>query len=186
MKETKEIERLSKFLVSDGDVSLTTYQEDLLDKLDFADNSIRKFGEEKARKMLMNRYNMPKSTSYRYISNAKILFASVSRIDKEYMRRVVNELIYEGLQAIRCETDPTKKGTGIIKAALSFIKSNNLDKETVDTPNFEMFEQHIFDLKYDPSLINPDAENVTLEQIDKLVAKYMDGVAHDAEIIEDA
>lgn len=183
-KET-DLDKITAFLQSDsGDIVLSPKQDEMLDKYDFTDNCIRKYGERKTRNMIMNQYGISKATAYRYIQQTKILFASVSRTEKEYWRRIVVEIIYEGIRSARKEKDHSKKSMALIKGAMAMIKANNLDIETVDTPNFEAFEQHIYNLTYDPSLIIPDAETLQPEALKAKINSYMTKYAMEAEIID--
>jgi len=130
---------------------LSTKQQEVYDRIDFADNIIRRYykpssehGRIKTDKELANfiatKFNVSIATAYRDIQDCRLIFGSIRRVDKEYHRIVMVEMFMDAIRIAR-ESIPVNVRE-YINALNGLSKILGLDKEDSETPNWSELEPH--------------------------------------------
>lgn len=137
------LDKICAYLQTSGKKTLSPALQERLDKIDFVDNLIRNGRSPKeVAAILPRRYpdeKISRATAYRYIADARYVFGSISRNDKEYWRSVLVDLILETRKKARQDND--LKTMAACEANL--YKALALDKEDPDLPPFDKLQAPI-------------------------------------------
>lgn len=139
-KVDDNLDRIIKYLSTDGTSHLSEKNKDRLDKIDFVDTLYRNGRAPKQIVLfLQKRYpkdKISRATAYRYIADAKYVYGSMNMFDKEYYRGVAIDMILDTRQRARKSGD-TKTMSSCDR---NFITVLNLDKEDVDLPPLDRIQ----------------------------------------------
>lgn len=142
-KVDSSLDKICAYLQTSGKKPLSEPLQKRLDKIDFVDNLIRNGRSPKEiSHFLPKRFpdeDISRATAYRIISDAKYVFGSISRTDKEYWRSVLVDLILETRKYARKEND--LKTMAACEANL--YKAMALDKDDPDLPSFDKIQPPI-------------------------------------------
>lgn len=135
--KTTSLDRIREYLQDDRK-SLSTALTERLERIDVADVLIRNGNSPKrVAAMLMKRFkDVSRSTAYRIMDDARYVYGSISRNDREYWRGVAIEQILETKRLALKKED--------VRAAAScdanFIKATGLEHNDPELPDFSKLQ----------------------------------------------
>lgn len=148
VEKIEDVDAIIAFLRGTDNTDLSEKRKELLIRYDFIDNQIRAMiRESQIVKIIQKKFEISPATAYRSIGETKRVFASISRNDKEYYRRVAIEW---SLDALRMAQE-AKDLKGFNAALRNFYVITGLNKEVVDMPDFEKLVQHNYQINLPPS-----------------------------------
>lgn len=137
-KDNRELNLIIAFLQSsDEGVSLPEATRQRLDRIDVADNLIRRHGRKKAVEMLAKHFDIGKTSAYRLIWEAMYVYNSTHKLQKEYWRSLLLDMQYAEL--IRCKDKGDSKGFNMAMKNLIEIVGLNRDDNKITAA---MLQQH--------------------------------------------
>ena len=100
--ESLTLNKIKEWIVNPDTDRLTDAQKDLFEKIDFADNILRKYPSKKiAAAYSQRKFDCSLAAAYNYMTAALDVFNSRSRLDKEFWK---NWIIYDIAKLIaKCE-----------------------------------------------------------------------------------
>lgn len=133
-------------------------------------------------KWLRSQYNISEAQAYRDINEVKTVLGNVKTAGKEWYRHMVVQMGQEAFRIAKKEGD----AKAMSAAATVISKATNLDKETVDRPDWNSIIPEKFECTTDPTSLGlPNKDYKALQ--DKLMKKYKlspSGIIEDVEAEE--
>jgi serine/threonine protein phosphatase PrpC len=173
-KETT-MERIFSFYVTGTDI--TAKEEEIRMRWEMAYSLILQYGNtQTVIPMLEKQFEIKKAQAYRDINNALNLFGDVNKSNKQAKRN----LIYQLAMKIYEMAEQQKDTDQMTKALTLAAKVEGLDKDDPEIPDFNNFQQHIYNIVCDPELLgmkpiqNLEAEIEKFKQ-KKLKTIHIDG-----------
>ena len=128
--------------------------------------------EKDVRDLLMNEYNIVKSTAYDDISIIKILLGDIKNPAKEWIRYQVNAM----LDAAYKLAEKQKDAKGMAIAADKKGKYNLLDKQEAEPLPFDQIVPQPFEPTEDPTCLGIAKDPNIRERKKKLLEKYINEI----------
>lgn len=154
--EDADFDKIKAWALNPEASDLPARHKDIFERLDFADNLLRKYPVTKhVAELMQKKFAIKKSQAYKDIVWAKRLFNSTTRVDKEWWKQWIIEdivtmmAIAKGRKAGMDENgrpveavDPDLKAWSMGHGNL--IKILRLDQEELNLPDPEVLQQHNF------------------------------------------
>ncbi|MCO6501352.1 MAG: hypothetical protein J5I47_13385 [Vicingus serpentipes] len=165
------LEKITAFLETKGGKPLSKPLQKRLDKIDFVDNLIRNGRSPKQIiTFLQKRFpseGISRATAYRIIKDAKYVYGSTNREDKEYWRSVLVDLIFDTRKRARLAGDIKTMAA----CDNNLFRALALDKDDPDLPDFGRIQPPIQVLQINKTFIEK-YENILPADILKKVKKF--------------
>jgi len=155
-----DVQAITEYMKTGGNsVLLSEEQKNLLERIDFTDNLIRKYkNNSEIVSILCVRFSVSRKTAYKTIQATQEVYGSTATISKEYWRKITIDWIIDAINLARTSKDVK----GLNAALANLIKALGLDKaDTIDI-DLTKYESH----KY---VIN--LPETTQKMINKMVQK---------------
>jgi hypothetical protein len=137
------LEKISAFLNTKGAKALSPALEKRLDKIDFVDNLLRNGRSPKQVLVFMQKRfkeeNISRATAYRYMADAKYVYGTINREDKEYWKGVLIDMTMETRSRARQAGDYKTMAS----CENTLYKIVGLDKDEIDLPPLDKIQPPI-------------------------------------------
>lgn len=186
-EEKHNLEKIIQYRQGKSGVTLTDFQKELDDKLDYADNIIREYRTQKrCIPMLMKKFpSISKTTAWRLYMAAKYVHGSLNKYDKNYEQIALYEKYMELADKL-WKVNPLKYAKNIILALDKAAKVMGIDQPEIEKINPEDLVQHnyilmmklkdegaaLLDLKTAYKLPESDKKRIEKELLEQ--ANYVD------------
>lgn len=146
-----EVEHITAYAFdATGTIVLSPKQEELWERWNVADNYIHKKKIDTAViAALVKKFKYSTASARRDLQNARTVFNSKPRTDKEYNRNFFIEWSKEILRKCEKKGDYRAFGSNVANV----IKLGHFDRETVESIDWNALEAHKIEPTYDPSLL---------------------------------
>jgi hypothetical protein len=165
VQRTNDLQVIKKYMTNRlSDLRLTASQKEKMKRYQFIYSELMggKYGEPEIVSMLVSMYNIEERSAYYDIKDTRELFSEVIQIDKLFELKVELESCREMKR--KCikigDIDTANKVQKNINSILSMI-------EHVEPVNAELFEGHVIEPVFDPSLIG--APSISKEALNDLM-----------------
>lgn len=127
---------------SSGKMYLTDRQQNMLERIDFAYDLLRKdFRTERyVQNLLVTKFQITKATAFSDIQNVKQVYGTLTKTSKNYYRQIAINMALETYAIAKVDKD-TK---GMNDATARFIDATGVKHDDPELPNFKKIEQHIY------------------------------------------
>ena len=124
--ERDDLNEIIDYILSDKETHLSEQLKEYLEKVDVADNLIRKYKiKKKVVNGLIKRFGIGSRYAYRLINDAQLVYASVHTASKDYWKEVIREMALKTYQKAVKAKDFTAQNAAI----KNLIQIIGLDKE---------------------------------------------------------
>lgn len=159
--------------------SLSAKQRELYERMDYADNLLRKYGPgKKTRKMIMKKFKVSDPTAWRICKAAENVFGSTARVNKEYYKEIAIETLIQAKeklleQLFGTDEDPVDgspdpklfKALSDIMAELR--RTIKYDEQDPDLPVWSELGPNLIEVVFDPALVGGEP----IEDLDAVVER---------------
>lgn len=144
------LDRIFSFYINGTE--LTPKEEEIRMRWDAAYSLILKYvNRQTVVPLLEKKFGIKTAQANRDISNCLKLFADVNESSKKAKRNLYSQLAMKIYELAASENPPNRDD--MTKALALAVKIEGLDKEDPDMPDFKNFEQHVYNIVCDPSLL---------------------------------
>jgi hypothetical protein len=143
MSLDKRMDNLIAYYKSPRKHPLTDFERAWLDRL-WQVNCLIRTGKKDSTvvAIIMKEYGVSRATAYNDITDARRLYGSLAKPEKEFWREVLREWATENMMIAKEMGDMKAQAAAIA----NLIKITGVDKESPELPDFSKFEPHTYQL----------------------------------------
>lgn len=167
LKIVNDTQAIAEYLKTGGNsILLTAEQKNLLERIDFCDNLIRKYKKQSEIVLVITtRFGISRQQAYKTVQATQEIYGSVATVSKEYWRKITIDWIIDAVNLAR----ESKDIKGLNAALANLIKALGLDKTDITDIDLTKYEAHTYNIQ-----LPKDTEKLMLDMVKKGVVNLAD------------